>query len=361
MLHHYGTDRQSDYETWLRTIAGPDRGLFDHGLGANEWSARPWHLDEWMHPTYWATSRAVEFVRNRDKERPFFMMLSYVAPHPPYVPPQCYWDMYAQREMPPAPVGDWVARFPRDPEAGRWLPDAQFGHLDERSRRRAQIGYYGLITQIDHQIGRLFEHLADHRLLKDTIILFVSDHGEMLGDHYFWRKTMPYAGSARVPMILYMPGEKPGLARAGAGATIDAPVELRDVMPTLLDAAGLKTPEGIDGQSLLPLYRGQETSWRSHIHGEHTQGGLSNHYITDGRFLYAWFSQLGLEQLFDTRTDPQELHDLSGESSQRPVLERLRDAMIHELTGREEGYVSGGKLVVGRPTQSCLRSVMDRR
>jgi len=354
MLHHYKAARESDYEDWLRETLGPDCGLYDHGLESNSWVARPWHLPEHTHPTYWAVSRAVEFLRGRDKGRPFFLFLSFVAPHPPLVPPECYFDQYIRQDLPAPPVGDWVDKLGLDPEGGRWHYSTSCGRLDPRAQHRAQAGYYGLITQIDHQIGRLIEHCHDEGVKGNTVFAFISDHGEMLGDHHLFRKILPYAGSIRVPMVFHLPASM-GIA---GGRTPAQLAELRDIMPTLLEIAGASAPPSVEGASLMPLMRGEKVEWRGHLHGEHAAGERSNHYIVDGRFKYAWYSQTGLEQLFDTQADPHDLHDLIDEPRHRRTVEELRGLLIAELAGREEGYSDGRQLFVGKEPKRVLSHVL---
>ena len=118
-------------------------------------------------------------------------------------------------------------------------------------------------------------------------------------------------------------------------------VELRDVMPTILEACGAEIPESVDGQSVLPLCRGEATEWRTYLHGEHTAGEKSNHWITDGKSKYIWFSQTGREQFFDLTGDPQELQDLIDDPGSQESIQRFRQWLIEELTGREEGFTDG--------------------
>lgn len=353
MLHHYRAARQSDYEDWLGKTLGPDCGLYDHGLESNSWVARPWHLPEHTHPTYWAVSRAVEFLRDRDKDRPFFLYLSFVAPHPPLAPPKCYFDQYLSQDLPAPPVGDWVDKLELDFDEGRWNSSTSHARLDPRAQHRAQAGYYGLITQIDHQIGRLLEHCHDEGVRRNTVFAFTADHGEMLGDHHLFRKVLPYAGSIRIPMLLNFPASM-GITGGQAPGQL---AELRDVMPTLLEAAGADVPECVEGMSLLPLLRGDSVQWRGHLHGEHSSGELSNHYIVDGRFKYVWYSRTGMEQLFDTVNDPQDLHDLIDDPKCRKTVDRLRGLLIAELAGREEGYSDGKQLFVGKEPKRVLSHV----
>ena len=165
--------------------------------------------------------------------------------------------------MPDVPVGDWTALFADIADPDR--PDLQAGEIDPRVLRRARAGYYGHMSHIDHQINHFLERLADFGQLRNSYICFVSDHGELLGDHHLFRKAFPFEGSARVPLILAGP-KGSGIRK---NAVCSQVVELRDVMPTLLDCAGLPVPEGVEGQSLLPFARGEEVPWRAYLHGEH--------------------------------------------------------------------------------------------
>ncbi|KQV12394.1 MULTISPECIES: sulfatase/phosphatase domain-containing protein [unclassified Kitasatospora] len=142
------------------------------------------------------------------------------------------------------------------------------------------------------------------------------------------------------------------------GAAHEEIVELRDLMPTLLDFAGLPIPDGVEGRSLLPvvkqpLVKGAPVV-RSYLHGEHTLFGQSLQWITTDRWKYCWMSGNGHEQLFDLAADPTESHDLARDAGCREDLERLRGLLIAELDGREEEYVANGVLVAGRTPRTVL-------
>lgn len=343
-------DQVDDYLVWFRQQAGAEFDLTDLGLHCNASTvARPWHLPEALHPTNWTVSQSIDFLRRRDPGKPFFLMTSFVRPHPPLDPPQAYYDMYKDAKMEAPPVGDWVDAAAA--EQGADEPTAFFGKLNARRLDRARAGYYALISHIDDQIGRLLQALEEYGVLHDTLIVFASDHGDLMGDHHYFRKVLPYEGSARIPLIVCDPGGTLGLKR---GLRPDQIVELRDIMPTLLEAAGVRIPDQVEGASLFSLCRGEKhIAWRSHIHGEHTFGALSSHYVTDGREKYIWFSQNGREQFFNLRQDPQELNDLIKQQQQ----ERIRDwrqRLIDSLVGREEGYVRDGALITGRKPVSVL-------
>ncbi|QHW33477.1 arylsulfatase [Paenibacillus rhizovicinus] len=343
-------DQVDDYLTWLRQTAGARLDITDNGLDCNASTvARPWHMAEELHPTNWTVTQSIDFLRRRDPSKPFFLYTSFVRPHSPLDPPQAYLDLYRELEFPEPPVGNWVDR--EAAEQGVSDPTAIFGKLPRRRLDRARAAYYALITHIDDQIGRLLNALQEYGVSENTVILFASDHGEMLGDHHYFRKALPYEGSAKVPFIVSDPGGRLGLRQ---GSESNEVVELRDIMPTLLDLAGVPIPAAVDGSSVLPLCRGEQTEWRSYIHGEHSYGALSNQFATDGSEKYIWFSQTGEEQLFDLKHDPEEKTNLAGIESWNDKLLAWRRRVITELTGREEGYVRDGRLVAGRQPLTLL-------
>ena len=330
-----------DYLPWLREKTGDPRAdYFDNGVSCNSQVARPWDKDESLHPSTWIVSEAQEFLRRRDTRKPFFLYLGFHRPHPPYDPPQRAFDQYLHDPMPAPPVGDWAEEVLGPLDDG-WRADPSVAKLSPRALQRARAGYFGHISHIDLLLNRFLETLAEYGLRQDTIICFVSDHGELLGDHHAFRKVLPYEGSARVPFLL----QGPGIPQRTVVS--EAVAELRDVMPTLLDAAGLRVPDGLDGKSLLPVARGEQARVRAYLHGEHVGFGQSIHWLTDGREKYIWWSGTGREQRFDLLSDPHECHDLGPDPDWRTKL-------IATLSGRPEGFVANGVLVTGCTVNSLL-------
>ena len=222
---------------------------------------------------------------------------------------------------------------------------------DERLKR-ARAAYYALIAHLDDQIGRFIQTMIEYQVYNNTVILFVSDHGELLGDHNFLAKSLAYEGSAKVPFILSDPGNQLGIKK---GATCDKVVEPRDIMPTLLHAAEAPIPETVEGKSVIPFAKGENPEWRNAIlHGEHSYGELSHHYIVNGKEKYIWYSQTGVEQYFDLLNDPQEINNLSQNEEYVEKVAHLRGILIHELKGREEGYSDGAQLIVGCKPRTVL-------
>lgn len=142
-----------DYFYWLKEQRGAAADVTDTGIECNSWVARPWIYDEMQHPTNWAVSRSIDFLRRRDRDRPFFLMTSFVRPHPPFDAPQCYFDLYAGRNLVPPAVGSWADN--RSYRTKGRVYCSEDGIADETLQRQAQVGYYACITHLDHQIGRL--------------------------------------------------------------------------------------------------------------------------------------------------------------------------------------------------------------
>lgn len=351
---HDSWNETDDYLKWLRERLGSDVDIIDSGLECNSWVARPWHLSEQFHPTNWVVNESIDFLRRRDPTRPFFLKMSFVRPHSPLDPPQAYFDQYIHQDIPLPPVGDW-AEYEDHNEDGRYI-DAVKGVISPRALKRQRAAYYGLITHIDHQIGRFLQSLIEYGLRENTVILFVSDHGDMLGDHNWFRKSVPYQGSVNVPFLIYDPGR---LLKCKHNQLNDDVVELRDIMPTLLDIAGIEIPDTVDGLSLKRRLE-EGTPWRDYIHGEHTYGQWSNHYITNGSEKYIWFSQTGREQYFRLDQDPAELRDLAQLPEHRERLAYWRHVMVEALAHREEGYSDGRNLIVGRKPVATLKAPRHR-
>jgi arylsulfatase len=353
-LHHARKNNHplslvDDYIPWLNQQLGYEADCFDHGVNCNSVVARPWDKSEHLHPTNYVVTQSLDFFRRRDPTKPFFLYLSFHRPHPPYDPPAWAFEQYINQTMPSPPEGDWMDIWKH--LANPFCPDCYVGEIRKDVLQRARAGYYGHITHIDHQINRFMEGMTDVGLASNIYVCFTSDHGEMLGDHHMFRKAYPYEGSARIPMILTGP-DAGGIASKGAH---DQVVELMDIMPTLLDCAGLPVPAQVEGRSFLPIARGQSGEWREYLHGEHTFGAKQSlQWLTDGREKYIWISDTGREQLFDLGKDPQELKDLAGLPKYAKRIEHWRRILIRELSGREEGFSDSKNLIAGRSVKSCL-------
>ena len=169
-----------------------------------------------------------------------------------------------------------------------------------------------------------------------------------------FRKSRPYEGSCHIP--LFITAGKNVLPDLKAGSVCHTIAELRDIMPTLLDIAGAEIPSSVDGESLLPLTGEPEKAQRTWLHGEHSYGEFSNHWIVTETDKYIWHPRTGQEQYFDLAADPHELTDLIREPEKQKRISILRGHLIESLTGRPEGFTDGTKLIAGRPYGPTLPS-----
>lgn len=342
-----------DYFYWLKKELGADADVTDTGIDCNSWVARPWTHEEKYHPTNWVTDRCLDFLRRRDPDQPFFLMASYLRPHPPFDAPQHYFDLYQNKKLRPPFLGTWETDtyLNRD---GR-IFDSKTGPLDPELIHQAQAGYYACITHLDHQIGRLIMALIEQELYDDTLILFTADHGEELCDHHMFRKSRPYEGSCRIPFF-FCAGKNVPLD-IKPSSVCHSVVELRDVMPTLLSAAEADIPSSVDGKNLLPLAAAPDKSVRSWLHGEHSYGDFSNHWIVTETDKYIWHTSTGQEQYFDLKADPHELTDLIEDPASADRIQDLRSCLISVLKDRPEGFTDGEKLIPGRPYPETLAHI----
>lgn len=314
----------------------------EHGMSADGYRARPWPYDEHFHQTTWTVNASIDFLNHRDRDMPFFLHVGFVAPHPPLVPPACYYDRYARQKLTEPVVGDWVTP-PRNNAMGRYV-ESSYIPLGGPQIQQSMAGYYGLVNHVDDMLYNLQRALPEN-----TVILFCSDHGEMLGDHYLFRKKQPFEASIRVPFLMLGPGIP--------NVTVDDPVDLADILPTVCDLAGVAVPDHIEGRSLLPLFRhrattgGNAPNWREYIHSETSawpeHGHHGWHALTDGKMKYIWWTGDGSELLFDVDADPRETRNLAGHAEHATTLVLWRGRLTHHLTGRPEGFVQNGCLTPG--------------
>jgi arylsulfatase len=333
----------SDYHLWFKEQV-PDLDPNATGIGWNDYRAKAYALPERMHPTRWTGDHAVEFIEKYDRAEPFMLKVSFARPHSPYDPPRRFMDMYEENGMPAPVVGDWAAKYAPHDEPPK--PSLWHGDLGIQQAKKSRRGYYGSVTFIDEQVGRILTALKKRRMYDNTLIIFLADHGDMLGDHDLWRKTYAYEGSAHVPMLLRWP-KSMGMDNQ-RDKTLSQPTELRDVLPTFLDVAGASIPDHLDGKSLLELVRGNTKDWRPYIDLEHSMCYNKDHWnaLADGKVKYIYYAFDGREELFDLTNDPQELHDLAEEQAHNSTLMKWRQRMVEHLSERGEQFVSDGKLAL---------------
>ena len=341
-------DYMSDYRKWFNLHAcglNPDTT----GVGWNDHRGAIYKLPEELHPTTWTGQTAVEMIHNYQSDQPMYLKVSFARPHSPYDPPQRFHDMYDNAPEPPAPaMGDWVPQEWKDKTDPLAEPSAAAGNFGDEYAKKSRRFYYANVTYVDEWIGKIIDELKKKGMYDNAIIFFVSDHGDMLGDHCMWRKTYAYEGSSRVPFIVKLPKNMKSCYKRGEVIT-DKVVELRDILPTAIDIANGTQPEIMDGKSLLPLFEKKDAEWRQYLDLEHTSCYFAKSgwcALTDGNMKYIYFYNTGKEQFFDLKKDPYEEKELSKVKKYQKKLAVYRQAMVEHLSVRGEKWVKDGKLQV---------------
>ncbi len=291
-----------------------------------------------------------EFIRwlGEQTERPWFAHVSFIRPHPPFVVPAPYNTMYAPGDVgdfiraPSAdaeaaahPLMDYALRFT---EADHYAPTATglIRDLNDAQLRQIKATYYGMISEVDAQLGRLFDAIKALGQWDDTLVIFTSDHAEMLGDHYSLGKGGYFDQSQHIPLIIRSP-------RADFGQKFTAFTQAIDIFPTVLDLIGGTATHHPDGRSLVPFLTGATPEdWRDSVHWEfdfrdvagqtterwfgRTSTQLNLAVIRTERWKYVHFATLP-PLLFDLENDPGNLHNLAND----PTFAAIRLEMAERL------------------------------
>ena len=285
------------------------------GAGVAEISNQMEYDDE---VAYNATRKLYDLARGHD-ERPWCLTVSFTHPHDPYVARKKYWDLYEDCEhlMPqvgPIPYEDQDKHSKRIFDANDWR---SFDITDE-DVRRSRRAYFANISYLDDKIGEILDVLETTRQVDNTIILFVSDHGDMLGERGLWFKMTFFEGSSRVPVMISAPQMEPGL--------VTDPVSNIDICPTLCDLAGVSMDEVMPwttGESLVPLGQGATRSAPVAMEYAAEASYAPMVSLRTGRWKYNRCA-LDPDQLFDLEADPQELRNLADDPAHADVLADLR-------------------------------------
>ena len=256
----HGYDAENPWEQWANSGAAADGTLQNGWLLAHADKAA--RVPDEHSETPYMTRRAMDFIAEAQADaRPWCLHLSYIKPHWPYIAPEPYASMYGAADILPA-VRSQKERQEAHPVFAAYM-DMRYSRNMARDEAREKVipAYMGLIKQIDDQIGMLMRFLEQRGLLDTTMIVFTSDHGDYLGDHWMGEKDLFHEQSAKIPLIVIDPAPAADATRGTVG---DALVEAIDLAPTFIDYFGGKVPGHIlEGRSLMPLLRGEQPAdWR---------------------------------------------------------------------------------------------------
>ena len=217
--------------------------------------------------TSWITARALDFLDQRDKAKPFFLFVSYLDPHSPSHLCEPYWSMY-QNEFNPEKI-PLPPTFKQDTAKQLVTSAGRHEVNDPKIVKAMTAAYYAKVKMVDDNIGRLMKQLRKQGLAENTLIVFTADHGNMLGDLNRWFKGAMYEGSTRIPLLLKAPANSPYAAQFNRGSVVTNIVENIDVMPTLCEITGVPLPaNGIQGRSLTGLSSGKDADWKNRAFAE---------------------------------------------------------------------------------------------
>ncbi|NOT39338.1 MAG: alkaline phosphatase family protein [Alphaproteobacteria bacterium] len=328
---------------------------------------KPWIVKAEHNDTTWHVDQAIDYV-SQNRSEPWILHLSLLRPHPPWIASEPWNRLYDPETLPPP-----TRRETRDDEAAQhpWLSH-QLKHPlyqapdDIRKLNRMRAVYFAMISEVDENLGRLFEHLKHERLWDDTLIVFTSDHGEQLGDHWLLGKASYFDATYAVPLIVRDPRAAADRTR---GQTVHAFTEHVDIMPTLLDAIGTEVPPQCDGSSLMPLVEALAPAWRAEAHfefdfrdasfdGAEQALGLTLHQcnfsiLRGERFKYAHFANLP-PLLFDLERDPHEFTNLATAADYAKVTLACAQKLMSWRLAHEDQtlthLMATGKGMIARPT-----------
>ncbi len=341
-MHFIGPDQLHGFEERLTTDIYPA----DFGW-TPDWE-RPQHRPSWYHNMLsvmqagmCVTSNQLDFdeevafhavrkifdIARDGNDQPFCLLVSFTHPHDPFAITQEYWERYNHDDIDlPAAAPIPIDQLDPHSQRLRYVYAADQYKLTEARVRNARHAYYSMISYVDDKIGQLLRALDTTGFRDNTVVLFTSDHGEMLGERGLWYKMTFFEWAARIPLIINAPGRF-------SPRRVAKNVSLVDLLPTLVELAGDDADPDfvvpVDGQSLVPLMRGNESDWPDTALGEILCEGASApcFMIRRGRYKYI-YGDPDPDQLYDLAADPNELENLASQSEYEQVRSALKDEVV---------------------------------
>lgn len=310
--------------------------------------ARIQSMPDELHQTTWCVEKAMEFIsrsKAEDGERPWCISINPFAPHPPFDPPQEFKDRLNLEDMPlPLWKEGELGNKPQSQKDSYYI-GAQSGMvrtavgLTKEEKQENTLEYYALVEHLDHQLGRLIDYLEETGQREDTIIMFMSDHGECLGDHgLYWKGGFFYECNVHVPLIFSCPG------LIAQGLRSDALVELMDVAPTVLELLEMPIPQYMQAKSLAGILKGESdpSYHKDCVYAEYYYSALLSNkvYATmyfDGRYKMIVHHDDPISEFYDLQEDPCEYDNLCGKEEYQPLIfEYYQKCFNHAIMANED-------------------------
>jgi len=273
----------------------------------------------------WIADIAIHYIKDRPKNKPFFMVCGFNGPHPPFKIPEPYYSMYNPDKIPEPPNFKPTRGEPVTKKKSFYRTLWE-DHGNEWVKWQKSVAVYrGFVSLIDHEVGRLTTTLKEENILDDTVIIYCSDHGEMLGQHGLWHKMQAYEESLRVPLII----SAPWLAK---GMHSNALVSLIDIPTTILSFAGIETPKYYEGKDLKAVIKHSgKINGRNYLFSEQEPLGrfhkeVAWRMVTDNKLKYIW-NNGDTDELYDLKADPYEKENLVENPTYQEALKQLKNVL----------------------------------
>ena len=320
----------------------------DNGELLSGWSLRnsnlPARIKEEHSETPYMTMRAKEFIKETG-DKPWCLHLSFIKPHWPYMAPAPYHNMYGKESF--IPVSRQNSEKENPNPVYKMFMEEQVGLTFSQQGTRETVlpGYMGLITQIDDHLGDLFNFLEKEGKKNETMIVFTSDHGDYLGDHWMGEKELFHDVSVKIPLIIFDPRKEADQSR---GTECNELVESIDLLPTFIEANDLKVPNSrLEGKSLMPIINNNQTKpLRDHVFSEFDYGiypvreklkvdinDAKIFMIRDKNWKFVYYKGFD-SQLFDLQNDPEEFFDLGKSQKHKSIIEDMKEKLFQRLINR---------------------------
>ena len=368
-LNALGYEGRNPWHSWANSAQGPNGEILSGWEMRN--AGLPARVAEPHSETPYMVDRALQFIAEQG-ERPWLLHLSFIKPHWPYMVPAPYHRLFGPEDCLPVRREE-SERESAHPVHKAFMQNPESVVFSRDGARAAVIPtYMGLIKQIDDQMGRLFKSLEEAGRFKDTMIVFTSDHGDFLGDHWLGEKELFHECSSRVPLIVYDPDPAADATRGTRDCRL---VESIDLAPTFVEAAGGRPPAHIlEGRSLLPLLRaavntGAPAAWRDAVFSELDYSpsgarlvlGVSASaaratMVRTERWKYVHFQGFG-PQLFDLQEDPGEFHDLGGDPVRAGIRREMHSRLFDWLGARHNRITIADSAIEARSGKFWERGV----
>ncbi len=352
-LNKLGYDGPNPWNDWANSAEGENGEILSGWRLRN--SNKPARIPEEHSETAFMTNRAMEFIEE-SKYKPWFLHLSFIKPHWPYMAPAPYHNMYSANEFYPVHRND-AERNNDHPVYKAFMENSISKTFSKDEVRNTVLsGYMGLIKQIDDNLGRLFKFIEKAGHMEDTMIIFTSDHGDYQGDHWLGEKELFHEQSVRVPMIIYDPSEYANKTR---GTKEQRFIEAIDLLPTFLDAVESPVSKHrLEGNSLIPLLKGESTKdWKEFVFSEidyafNEARKILNIGASDARAFmirnsdWKYIYYKGFEpQLFDLKNDPDEFNDLGKSEKHSKIREDMKELLLKRIIDRKNRVAATDEFV----------------